>query len=386
MYTDHSLFGFADAASIHINQVMRFILSDVDHAICVSNTCRENLALRARLHPSLLSTIPNAVDPDKFRPDPVQQHCRQSERKESSRINIVIVSRLVYRKGIDLVAKVIPVVCARYPRVHFIVGGDGNKKLLLEEMREKYQLHDRVELLGSVPHAHVRDVLVRGHIFLNCSLTESFCIAILEAASCGLFVVSTCVGGVPEVLPPSMIKFAEPSAEALIAAIAAALPLAEQVVPAEFHQRVSGFVSTKWGWRKEGDACYALDETMFLTRHPMSYKVRFMYSWMDVARRTEAVYDRVCQTAVPTFAERLARYNTVGGVVAGWLCCFTVAVMYLVWRAVEWFWPREDIELARNFPSAAYLANQEDGSNVGDSQSRKYHITALLDLPRSKIK
>ena len=243
MYTDHSLFGFADAASIHINQVMRFILSDVDHAICVSNTCRENLALRARLHPSLLSTIPNAVDPDKFRPDPVQQHCRQSERKESSRINIVIVSRLVYRKGIDLVANVIPVVCARYPRVHFIVGGDGNKKLLLEEMREKYQLHDRVELLGSVPHAHVRDVLVRGHIFLNCSLTESFCIAILEAASCGLFVVSTCVGGVPEVLPPSMIKFAEPSAEALIAAIAAALPLAEQVVPAEFTSVIEGATS-----------------------------------------------------------------------------------------------------------------------------------------------
>lgn len=42
-------------------------------------------------------------------------------------------------------------------------------------------------------------MLVRGHIFLNCSLTESFCIAILEAACCGLFVVSTRVGGVPEV-------------------------------------------------------------------------------------------------------------------------------------------------------------------------------------------
>lgn len=57
--------------------------------------------------------------------------------------------------GIDLVARVIPVICARYPNVHFIVGGDGNKKLLLEEMREKCQLHDRVELLGGVPHAQV---------------------------------------------------------------------------------------------------------------------------------------------------------------------------------------------------------------------------------------
>lgn len=73
-------------------QVMKFILSDVDHAIAVSHTCRENLALRARLHPSMLSTIPNAVDPHKFIPDP-------SKRAPTNTINIVIVSRLVYRKG-----------------------------------------------------------------------------------------------------------------------------------------------------------------------------------------------------------------------------------------------------------------------------------------------
>ena len=35
-------------------------LSDVDHVICVSNTCRENLVLRACLHPAMVSTIPNA--------------------------------------------------------------------------------------------------------------------------------------------------------------------------------------------------------------------------------------------------------------------------------------------------------------------------------------
>ena len=62
----------------------------------------------------------------------------------------------------------------------------------------------RVKLLGGVPHDRVRDLLVRGDIFLNCSLTESFCIAVVEAACCGLFVVSTAVGGVPEVLPESM--------------------------------------------------------------------------------------------------------------------------------------------------------------------------------------
>lgn len=55
--------------------------------------------------------------------------------------------------------------------------------------------------------------MVQGHIFLNTSLTESFCITIVEAASCGLRVVTTNVGGIPEVLPRDMVKLANPDPE-----------------------------------------------------------------------------------------------------------------------------------------------------------------------------
>ena len=58
---------------------------------------RENLVLRASIHPERVSTIPNAVDPSKFTPDP-------SKRNPKKTINIVMLSRLVYRKGIDLAA------------------------------------------------------------------------------------------------------------------------------------------------------------------------------------------------------------------------------------------------------------------------------------------
>lgn len=37
-FTDHSLFGFADAGSILTNKLLKFTLSDVDHVICVSHT------------------------------------------------------------------------------------------------------------------------------------------------------------------------------------------------------------------------------------------------------------------------------------------------------------------------------------------------------------
>lgn len=54
-----------------------------------------------------------------------------------------------------------------YAKVRFIIGGDGPKRVRLEEMREKHSLQDRVEMLGAVPHAQVQSVLISGHIFLN---------------------------------------------------------------------------------------------------------------------------------------------------------------------------------------------------------------------------
>ena len=55
-----------------------------------------------------------AVDATQFQPDP--------SRRRQGRITIVALSRLVYRKGIDLLALVIPEVCAAHPEVDFIIG------------------------------------------------------------------------------------------------------------------------------------------------------------------------------------------------------------------------------------------------------------------------
>ena len=85
VFTDHSLFGFDDAASILTNKLLEAALRNVDAVICVSNTgcvstsrsnsfisfvhcSRENTVLRARLYPETAYVIPNAIVADQFRP------------------------------------------------------------------------------------------------------------------------------------------------------------------------------------------------------------------------------------------------------------------------------------------------------------------------------
>ena len=283
-------------------QVLKVTMSTVGAVICVSHTCRDNFILRARVMPSIVNIIPNAVDPTKFTPDP--------SKRDKTRVSIVVISRLVYRKGVDLLVGIIPRICKAFSHVDFIIGGDGNKKPALEEMVEREQLHGRVEFLGFVPHISVRDVLVRGHIFLNCSLTESFCIAILEAASTGLLVVSTNVGGVPEVLPPDMIHLATPEVDSLVKGLSCAiLEKIDSVDPFECHRRV-----------------------------------REMYSWERSARETILVYEEVLEKPRLNFLQRLARYKTVGGI-AGYVVCMLAITLHFVVSFVEWWQPPDLIDV-----------------------------------------
>uniref|UniRef100_A0A2K5PB15 phosphatidylinositol N-acetylglucosaminyltransferase n=1 Tax=Cebus imitator TaxID=2715852 RepID=A0A2K5PB15_CEBIM len=95
VFTDHSLFGFADVSSVLTNKLLTVSLCDTNHIICVSYTSKENTVLRAALNPEIVSVIPNAVDPTDFTPDPFRRH---------DSITIVVVSRLVYRKGNEMIA------------------------------------------------------------------------------------------------------------------------------------------------------------------------------------------------------------------------------------------------------------------------------------------
>ncbi|XP_020285166.1 N-acetylglucosaminyl-phosphatidylinositol biosynthetic protein isoform X3 [Pseudomyrmex gracilis] len=267
VFTDHSLFGFADASAILTNKFLEISLVDCDHCICVSHTGKENTVLRAKVQKEKVSVIPNAVDTALFTPDIT---------KQSNDFN-------------------------------------GPKRWLIEEVRERNLLQHRVTLLGSLEHSQVKHVLNKGHIFLNTSLTEAYCMAIVEAASCGLQVVSTKVGGIPEVLPPDLIYLVEPTAPALIEGLEAAITDYKKgnvKCPFDTHKRISAF-----------------------------------YNWFNITKRTEIVYNLVKREAKRNLGQQLAS-QIQSGVLAYLL---VVSLCYIILIVLEFLVPKKYIDIARDY-------------------------------------
>lgn len=328
---------------------------------------KENTVLRASLDPLMVSVIPNAVVAENFRPLAYthDSHHRVAERPRlgpDDTITIVVISRLFYNKGTDLLIAAIPRILAAHPNVRFIIAGSGPKAIDLEQMIERNVLQDRVLLLGPVRHEEVRDVMVQGHIYLHPSLTEAFGTVIVEAASCGLYVVCTRVGGIPEVLPGHMTEFAKPEEDDIVAATGRAIAAlrAGKVRTELFHNQV-----------------------------------KQMYSWTDVAERTERVYDGISgvlshdefyqgagaggawsatrgRAGVQSFAliERLKRYYGCG-IWAGKLFCLCAIIDYLLFVFLEIFAPRSRIDIARNWPKKDPTEGKEREVISKDALGRK---------------
>ena len=90
VFTDHSLFGFDDLASVVLNRVLQTTLLTVDAAICVSHACRDNFVLRTAAsnhHRRLVRVIPNAVIPAQFTPLPPSSS-DSSKRKIGDRYDV----------------------------------------------------------------------------------------------------------------------------------------------------------------------------------------------------------------------------------------------------------------------------------------------------------
>lgn len=317
VFTDHSLFGFADLSAVFTNKYLQISLAFSSHCICVSHTGKENTVLRARVKASNVSVIPNAVSASQFTPNPINRAS-----SDSDIITIVIVSRLVYRKGIDLLAGVIPHFKHR-KNVNFIIAGDGPKRELLEEIREKNNMQDRIQMLGALEHSDVRDVLTCGHIFLNTSLTEAYCMAIVEACSVGLHVVSTKVGGVPEVLPESLnVILAQPDITSLMTALDTTI------------EKIKRY--------RRGQSTEEEITCPFKTNQIVSQ----LYNWTDVAIRTEKIYKKILDEPALTLKQVMVNVYTRSGV---YLYLLVVSLCHLILKFMDWFQPAELIDRCYNF-------------------------------------
>ena len=88
---------------------------------------------------------------------------------------------------------------ARVPDAELVIVGVGPLRGTLDGLATRLGLRDRIRWLGSVPHEQLPAIYRSAAVFVQGSRHEAQGMALLEAAACGVPVVGTPVGVLPEV-------------------------------------------------------------------------------------------------------------------------------------------------------------------------------------------
>jgi len=101
--------------------------------------------------------------------------------------------------GVDRVLRAFAIIQESIPHASLTVAGDGSQRQTLKALAQDLNLQN-IQFTGQIAPAGIADVYDAADIFLNGSEIDNQPLSILEAFSCGLPVVTTDAGGIPDIV------------------------------------------------------------------------------------------------------------------------------------------------------------------------------------------
>lgn len=162
--------------------------------------------------------IPLGIDSRRFNVAVDRSDIRRKYGDSANRF-VLTVCRLEPRKDIPTLLEAAQIVSGENPEVKFIIVGEGVQERELRKMVNNMNLSKTVIFAGRVSGEELPKYYRACDVFALPTLYEGFGIVYLEAMACGLPIVSTSVGAVPEVVGDCGILMSPRNAELLAAKI-----------------------------------------------------------------------------------------------------------------------------------------------------------------------
>jgi phosphatidylinositol alpha-1,6-mannosyltransferase len=215
---------------------------------------RVSRALSPRAAARMLRLAPG-VDAGRFRPDAAAGHTIRERHGLTGRPVVVCVSRLVPRKGQDLLIRAWPEVHKRVPDAALLIVGAGSYGAKLHHIAERLGVTPHVRFTGPVPGDELPAHYAAGDVFAMPCRTrrqgldvEGLGIVYLEASATGLPVVGGDSGGAPDAIEEGETGFVVPGRDTRALADRLVMLLTDTETARAMGEKGRAWVERDWSW------------------------------------------------------------------------------------------------------------------------------------------
>jgi 1,2-diacylglycerol 3-alpha-glucosyltransferase len=167
---------------VHVQQFTKSYLKNMDGVIAPSQRVA---ALLARYGVEIpMRVIPTGVDLDAIS-GPDKADLREKLGIAPDAQVIITLGRVAAEKKIDRILRVMPDLLTEFPKLVFVIAGDGPDVDVLKEQVERLTLEDHVIFTGNIPHDQVASYYKMADFFVSASDTETQGLTYIEALGSG---------------------------------------------------------------------------------------------------------------------------------------------------------------------------------------------------------
>jgi N-acetyl-alpha-D-glucosaminyl L-malate synthase BshA len=174
--------------------LVKFSIEESDGVTAVSRFLKEKTLTNYNINKEI-EVIPNFIDTEILKPK--ENGCFRKNLAAKGEKIIVHTSNFRQVKRVSDTIRVLKKVIEEVP-AKLVLVGDGPDRSECERLCRDLRLCDQVKFLGK--QEGLVEILNSADLFLIPSQSESFGLAALEAMACGIPVISSSVGGLPELI------------------------------------------------------------------------------------------------------------------------------------------------------------------------------------------
>jgi glycosyltransferase involved in cell wall biosynthesis len=174
-----------------------------------SNACTANSCATAQMAKDIsmrdnIAVVPMGINP-RFLSATRGRNTQRSASVNGQK-SIVYAGRLIDLKGVDYLIRALPAVLKEFPKTKLFVIGSGPMKDDLVTLSNRLNLADTVTYIDKVPQEKLLEFYASADLFVLPSIvnekgeTEGLGVVLLEAMACGLPVIGSAVGGIPDII------------------------------------------------------------------------------------------------------------------------------------------------------------------------------------------
>lgn len=172
----------------------------------------KNIQALAGCPPDRIQVLHSGIDSTKFR--------FQSRKRIHRPPTLLVVARLTEVKGVRFAIEAMPQILSGTPECRLMIVGDGEDRPRLEALCLKLGVSGHVSFRGALPSDNVRQAMSAADIFVMPSIRasdgaeEGMPNSLKEAMACGIPVVATRTGGIPELVEDGVSGILVPECDA----------------------------------------------------------------------------------------------------------------------------------------------------------------------------